>query len=216
MRRGAFLDSLVELLPKPGRAERVIIGIDGRDGVGKTSLGDELAARLSASEHVARASLDGFHHPRAHRHRRGQTSGESYWQEAFDTESAVRHLLEPWRTGRGPWRPAIHDVVSDERLELPGAPVPRAGVLIVDGVFLARPELIRFWTTLILLDAPLVVSQARAAARDGHLPPASGSSDRYAAAHALYRSACNPESRADIVIDATSLDEPRIIRASHG
>lgn len=161
---------------------------------------------------MERASLDGFHHFRAHRYRRGQASGEGYWMDALDTEGTSQHLFEPWRTGRGSWKAAIHDVTSDERLDSSGAPVPSNGVQIVDGVFPARPELVRFWTTLILLDAPLSVSQARSAARDGLPPDAFGPSDKYATAHALYRSACDPESRADIAIDATSLNASRIIR----
>lgn len=207
-----FLDSLVGLLPEPGDGERLVVGIDGRDGVGKTMLADELAARLSTSGEVARASLDGFHHPRAHRYRRGQSSGEGYWEDAFDTEAVVQHLLAPWRTGRGVWRSAIHDVLSDERLDLPAEPVPPAGVLVVDGVFLARPDWVGFWTTLILLDAPLSVSQARGAARDGLPADAFGPTDKYATAHALYRYTCDPHSRADVLIDATDLNEFRIVR----
>lgn len=211
MQPSEFLDSLVGLLPEPGNGAQVIVGIDGRDGVGKTTLADALARRLPVSRGVARASLDGYHHPRAHRYRRGQT-GEAYWKDAFDTEAVVDHLLEPWRTGRGLWRDAIHDVRSDEGLDLAGVPVPSTGILIVDGVFLARPAFARFWTILILLDAPLSVSQARGAARDGLSADAYGPSDKYATAHALYRSACDPVSQADILIDAASWDEPRIVR----
>lgn len=212
MYRTEFLDSLVEQILAPGPAERSIIGIDGRDGVGKTSLADELASRLSASGNVVRASLDDFHHPRAHRYRQGQGSGVGYWEDAFDTEAIVQQLLQPWYTGRGRWRAAIHDVMSDERVDLPGESVPPTGALIVDGVFLARPELLRFWTTLILLDAPLAVSQARGAARYGPPPHALDPTDKYATAHALYRSACDPVSRADILVDATELDDFRIVR----
>ena len=215
MHRRELLDSLVGLLPEPVEGERVIVGIDGRDGVGKTTLADELAGRLSFLGEVARASLDGFHHPRAHRYRRGQSSGEGYWEDAFDTEGVVQELLGPWRSGRGAWRAAIHDVRSDERLDLPAEPVPSAGVLVVDGVFLARPELVGFWTTLILLDAPLSVSQGRGAARDGLPADAFGPTDKYATAHALYQSACDPQRRADVLIDATDLDEFRIVRGQH-
>ncbi len=214
MHRREFLDSLVGLLPGPGPGERIIVGIDGRDGVGKTMLADELAQRLSASGVAERASLDGFHHPRAHRYRQGQSSGQGYWEDAFDTEAVVEHLLRPWSTGRGVWRSAIHDVRSDERLDLPAKPLPPAGVLVVDGVFLARPELVGFWTTLILLEAPLAVSQARGAARDGLPPNAFSPTDKYATAHALYRSACHPERRADVLIDATDLNEFRIVRGT--
>lgn len=110
---------------------------------------------------------------------------------------------------------AIHDVRLDERLDLPTELVPAVGVLVVDGVFLARPELVGFWTMLILLDAPLSVSQGRAAARDGLPPDAFDPTGKYVTAHALYRSACAPQSRADVLIDATDLNEFRIVRGRH-
>jgi len=47
-------------------AQVVRVGIDGVDGVGKSMFGDELAQVLAAAgRSVIRASIDGFHNPRA-------------------------------------------------------------------------------------------------------------------------------------------------------
>lgn len=55
---------------------------DGVDGAGKTTFADELAAVLrAAGRTVLRASVDGFHGPQAHRHRRGRHAWEGFWLE---------------------------------------------------------------------------------------------------------------------------------------
>ncbi len=210
MPRIDLLDELVRAMPR-ARARRLVVGIDGRDGVGKTCLADELVVPLQArGEQVWRASLDGFHHLRVHRYQLGADSGKGYWRHAFDVDAIRRELLDPWRSGAGQWRTAIHDVRTDAPLHLPARPVPAAGVLLVDGVFLARPELAGQWDVLILLDAPLEVSQRRAANRDG-----SPAAQKYAEAHALYRATCDPVRRADVVVDATSLHDPAIVSLPH-
>ncbi len=51
----------------------VRVAIDGVDGAGKTTFADELAQALTAAGRVTiRATVDGFHHARAHRYRRGR------------------------------------------------------------------------------------------------------------------------------------------------
>lgn len=213
MSRADFLGELVSLLPvSAGR--RLRIGIDGRDGVGKTSLAEELTPLLrSRGDAVARASLDGFHNPRATRYKIGKDSAEGYWLHAFDLASITTELLDPWTTGTGSWRPAIHDVRTDAALVCEASRVPGQGTLLVDGVFLARPELVGYWDILVLLDAPLAISQARGAARygPGYDPSAPGER-KYAEAHAIYRAACDPVARADILIDASDLADPRLLR----
>jgi uridine kinase len=79
----------------------VLVVVDGADGAGKTVLADELARLLPTS---VRASLDDFHHPRAHRHALGRT-GETVWERDFDYPAVRRELLDPWRRGSGAARP---------------------------------------------------------------------------------------------------------------
>src|SRR5712691_8489252 len=61
------------------------VGVDGVDGAGKTHFADELAELLKASGRSAiRASVDGFHNPKAVRYRRGRGSPEGFFHDSYD------------------------------------------------------------------------------------------------------------------------------------
>ena len=184
------------------------VGVDGRDGAGKTVFADELADVLTASgRRVVRASVDGFHRPRAERYRRGRTSPLGYWLDAFDYDRLASALLDPF--GRGePVRTAVHDVRTDAPLDRPLVPVGPDDVLIVDGVFVHRDELAQYWDFSLYLHVDLAVSLARMSARNG-LPVET--TPRYTGAHLLYVGACDPQRRASVVVDNTDLAAPRMI-----
>jgi uridine kinase len=187
---------------------RVRVAVDGRDGAGKTVFADELAGALRAlGRPVLRASVDGFHHPRAVRYRRGRDSPAGYWLDAFDYDRLVTSLLEPFAAGR-PVRTAVHDVRTDAALDLPPVPVPPSSVLLVDGVFVLRDELAAYWDVSIYLQVDLSVGLARMAARDGTGPEPD---PRYVEAQRIYTAACDPAVRADLVVDNTDLAAPRMI-----
>jgi uridine kinase len=190
---------------------RVRVAVDGRDGAGKTVFADELAAVLTAAGRtVIRASVDGFHRPRAERYRRGRSSPLGYWLDAFDYAGLASVLLDPF--GRGePVRTAVHDVRTDAVLDLPLLPVGPDDVLIVDGVFVHRDELAPYWDFSLYLHVDLAVSLARMSARDG-LPIEA--TPRYTGAHRLYAEACDPLRRASVVVDNTDLATPRMIKTA--
>jgi uridine kinase len=203
--RAALLETVADRVPG-GR--RVLVAVDGREGAGKTVFADELAAVLRArGRPVVRASVDGFHRPRAVRYRRGRTSPTGYWLDAFDYGQLADALLDPFRRGE-PVRTAVHDVASDAALERQPVRVGPADVLLVDGVFAHRDELAPYWDFSIYLFVDLAVSLARLVARDGPLVKVT---DRYTGAHRLYLDACDPTRRATIVIDNTDLAAPRLI-----
>jgi hypothetical protein len=90
--RRRVLAAVVARMPRPGR--RSVVAVDGVDGAGKTTFADELAAVLaedrSAGE-VERASVDGFHHPRARRYAAGRT-GETFWSDSYDYPDHRRYV----------------------------------------------------------------------------------------------------------------------------
>ena len=93
--RRAVLAEVASRIPELGRP--VLVTVDGVDGSGKTMFADELADVVEATGRfsaVVRASVDGFHHPREHRHARGRT-GETFWSRSFDYPALLRELIRP-------------------------------------------------------------------------------------------------------------------------
>ncbi len=77
MNRAAVLGQLADLIVSLEKSHPVRIAIDGVDAAGKTTLADELVGPVKQrGRPVVRASIDGFHRPRAERYRRGQESPE--------------------------------------------------------------------------------------------------------------------------------------------
>jgi uridine kinase len=207
------LAAVASRIPSPTRP--VLVAVDGVDGSGKTTFADELAEVAVATGRfgaVVRASLDGFHHPRAHRHAHGRT-GETFWSRSYDYPALLRELVGPWRSGPGSaYRTAVHDVDTDRALDLPPAVVPARGLLLLDGIFAQRDELRGLWDLAVFLDVPFEISVARMAARDGS-PDDPGHPDqaRYVEGQRIYLATCDPRSRADVVVDNSDLAHPRIL-----
>ena len=211
MGRAALLADLASRIADlPDDAPRVV-GIDGVDGVGKTSFAEEMVAQLRvAGATAARVSIDGFHRPRAERYRRGRFSPEGYYRDSFDYRAFRVAVVEPLRpTGDGLVRTAAFDVRADRPVRGDTVPVAAGDVVVVDGVFLHRPELAAVWDFSVLLCAPWEVALARMVARDGRLPPEAVR--RYRNGQRLYLARCRPARRASVVVDNADLEAPRIV-----
>lgn len=197
----------------PDLGPTVLLAVDGRDGAGKTTFADELAVVLrAAGRTVVRASVDGFHHPRERRHRRGRRSAAGYWLDAYDYGRLRAELLDPLRPGgSGVVRTAVHDVRTDAELAVPPVRVEPGTVLVLDGVFLHRDELHGYFDVSVYLQVDIAVTRARMAVRDG-TDPADPAHARYAGAQEIYARS-RPAGRADVVVDNTDLAAPRVVRA---
>lgn len=211
--RRRLLERVAGLVPAP--ADRPVrVAVDGVDGAGKTVFADELASTLRQhGRPVVRASVDGFHHPPEVRHRRGRYSPEGFWLDSYDYDRFVAELLVPFGPHCDRWfRPAVYDVRAERALDLPARAAPPAAVLVVDGIFLHRGELVSYWDFSVFLEVGFDVSVARVAERDGTSPdPAGAGTRRYVQGQRLYLRACDPRARAGVVVDNTDLDAPRIL-----
>jgi Uridine kinase len=104
--------------------------------------------------------------------------------------------------GTREFRRAAHALETDTVLDLPAQRAAPGSVVVVDGLFLHRDELVQYWDFSVLLDVPLSVSLARMAARDGSNPyPSHPSVQRYVRAQQIYLQACRPRDRASVVVD---------------
>jgi hypothetical protein len=207
---------LLELVVATRPRERAIVGIDGRDGVGKSTLSAELqtlAPAVSGRE-VLGVGLDGFHHPRAVRYAHGRDA-ESYYRHAFDLDAFTDRVVRPFRDGRE-IVPAVHDVGSDERVFPDPLEPADDAVLLVDGVFLRRPELVQAFDAVLLVTAPAEIAVPRGNARFGLPPeqdhPGHPANARYVGAQALYGfEVVQGDAEPTWVLDNTDLDRPLLV-----
>ncbi len=203
-----------EFLHNYGRG-RTILAVDGPDGAGKTRFADELAAAFrKRGIAVFRASIDSFLRPRSERYALGR-KGETYYRDAFDYSTFRRVLVEPFRMGGSAgFVLEAFDARRDAPVEPKWVTAPADAVLIVDGVFLNRPELSGIWNYSVWLDVPPEVAFARVAGRDGADPdPDAESNRRYAEGQRLYRGAVEPRTKASAIIANADVEHPRRIFA---
>jgi uridine kinase len=198
------------------RGGRVLIAVDGIDGAGKTVFADALAEVFAEDgSAVFRASMDDFHRPRAERYQRGRTSPEGYYRDSFDYATFRRALIDPFRDGAQTgattgFQLAAFDLARDAPVEAAWTTAPRDAVLIVDGVFLHRPELRGIWDWSVWLDVPIDVAAQRLALRDGTDPnPSAPSNRRYRDGQELYLKDAQPRTRASVIVDNTDLASPQ-------
>jgi uridine kinase len=194
---------------------RVLIGIDGPDAAGKTTLADRLAQALPVP--VVRASIDGFHLPRELRYRRGDLSGEGYYRDSYDYPALLDGCLRPFRDGATRLTIASYDYRAGAPCPDGAVEVPARAVLVFDGVFLLRDTVRDLWTLSVYLRVSPAETLRRAIVRD---LPLFGSVDeterrygqRYLPGQALYRAEADPEATAHVVVDNEHPAAPTIVR----
>lgn len=177
------------------------MAIDGVDASGKTTLADALARDCPR---VLRASIDGFHRPRALRFPPGKSSAEACYHDTFDVDAFKAVLLDPFVRGE-PVRTAVFDVLADVPVDAAPVTPEEDALLVVDGVFLLRPELADCWdlTVHLIISDDEVLRRARR--RDDGDPHEIERRyrERYLPAQDLYRTECSPAECADVVLDNT-------------
>lgn len=205
----SVLDRLATLVAGTAPDRRLRVAIDGVDGSGKTTLADALAAALQGRRPVVRASVDSFHRPRADRYRRGADSAEGCYLDTFDHQALRGRLLEPFARD-GSYVPAVFDHSQDAVVDQPVVQADPAAALIVDGVFLQRPELVDCWDLAIHLRLPDEEVLRRVVVRDDGLPDdvEQRYRVRYLPAQRLYERESRPADRADVVLDNTDPAAP--------
>ena len=195
--------------------DRIVrFAIDGVDGAGKTSFANELADVLcDFGRPVIRASVDSFHNPRAVRYARGRQSPIGFYEDSYNYALLKRYLLDPLSPGgSGRYCIAAFDHVTDSAVPLVGRTALPNSILLLDGIFLHRPELRAYWDVSIFLRVDFAMSAARSAGRDGTSPdPSAESNRRYVEGQRIYLSECAPEKHATMVIDNNDLAAPFVV-----
>jgi uridine kinase len=199
-------------------ARRLRVAVDGRTGAGKTTFADELAAAIRRSNRpTLRASLDDFKKPWRDAREKGydRVTGEGYYRNAHDFDAARTLLLGPAGAGgNGRVTLCAFDPLTGEDHRATVVDAPADAVLVVDGVFAFRPEYDDLWDVRIWLDVPERVSRERGVTRDteleGHDEAVRLYDTRYRIGEQVYIDEVQPLERADVVVDNTDIDAPRV------
>jgi uridine kinase len=213
--RRELLSCLAEAVGSVATAHPVRIAVDGPPAAGKTTLADELAVVLRArGRDVIRASIEGFLLPRSQRYRRGEHSHEGCYHDSFDYDALHRVLLDPLGPGGDRrFQHAVYDKRTDTGLSEPLTTAPADAVLLFDGVFLLRPELIDGWDLRIFVSAAFERTVGRAGIRDHALYGSTAEVERrwrnrYIPAQQLYFATARPTDHADIIVHNDDLEQP--------
>ncbi|GAA3209380.1 cytidylate kinase family protein [Dactylosporangium siamense] len=210
--RDELLGRLAAAVGSVTAAHPTRVAIDGPPAAGKTTLADELAVILRAQgRDVIRATIDDFLFPRAQRYPRGEYSAEGCYFDTHDNDALNRVLLDPLGPGGDRrFRHAVYDHATDAALSPPVTTARADAVLLFDGVFLLRPELIDRWDLRILVSTALDTIVDRAVVRERRVSSRADVErrwrERYIPAQRLYFATVGPARHADIIVHN---DEPQ-------
>ncbi|WP_349898441.1 nucleoside/nucleotide kinase family protein [Parafrigoribacterium soli] len=188
-----------EILHNYGRG-RAIVAIDGGSDAGAREFADDLAATVRTLGHEAfRASIDDFQAPRSIRESGGRPAASARYEHGYDYSLLQRVLLDPFRATSGTgFVLAAFDAQRDAPFQSKWTTASADALLIINGVFLNRPELAGFWNYSVWLETPQ--------REPGETAP---NAERDAAADALYVAEVNPRGKAVAIIDNSDPEHPR-------
>jgi uridine kinase len=224
-----MLERLADLIVAVERPHPVRVAIDGRGGAGKSTLADELVAPIERRGRPAiRAEVDDFYRLEVDKHSRARLTAQAFY-DAYDHAALRRRLLDPLGPGGSRrYRRRWHDGWNEGEIDEPERTAPDDAVLLVDGVFLLRPELAGFWDVRIFVDVDAEQGLARGVERDlvfeAPETRAAGRErrirvwrERYLPADDAYQRDVQPTILADAVVDNRDPAAPRLrLRGSAG
>jgi uridine kinase len=191
-----------------------VVGITGIDLAGKTEFTNALANYLtSLGREVAVIHLDDFHNSRAYRYG-GADPVENYWLRSFNLELLVREVLIPvHEKQRHSVTLTLLDLSTDKGEVQKEYTFTRETIVVIEGVFLFRQELAPYIEYKMYLEIPFEESRRRALVRD---VPTYGVEimkryeEKYWPAQRRYLAEYPPPETADLIIDNTNWECPRV------
>lgn len=169
----------------------LLMAIDGASAAGTTTLATAVGRRLGASV----VAGDDFYRDMPEQRRRDLTPAEGV-EQFFDWQRLRRQALQPLRAGRAAryrpydWRAGTG--LAQQLIEVPPTPV-----IVLDGVYSARPELHEEIDLAVLVETPPEERRRRLVAR-GHGNDAWW--PRWNAAEVLYYTTVRPARSFDLVV----------------
>lgn len=174
-----------------------LVSIDGTGGSGKSTLTAEVGKCLGGEIAVTVVHGDDFYRPMPAEDRL-LLSAEDGYDQYFDWQRLRDQVLIPLTSGTaGQYQRYDWPAGTLAAGELHHA--PRSGVVIVEGVYTARPELAGYYDLTVWVDTPREICMRRLDERgDDHGP--GNWSERWRAAEEHYLAVTRPAGRLDLTV----------------
>jgi uridine kinase len=171
--RDEVLGRLAEAVGSVTLAHPRRVAIDGPPAAGKTTLAHELAGVLrTQGRDVIRATIDDFLFPPGTTLCTRRVLGRRLLLRHPRLHALSRVLLDPLGRAETAASYAVYDRTADTALSPLVTTAPADAVLVFDGFFLMRPELIDRWDLRVFVStAPQQGGRTEGGHRPGHHPP---------------------------------------------
>ncbi len=191
-----------------------IIGINGIDCSGKTTFAESLdeffASRGFKTQMI---HTDDFHNPTSYRYS-GVNQAENYYKKSFNISTIINELLVPiYHKKEFSKRLTLLNLISDKYEMEKEYTIDNDTIIIFEGVFLFRKELAPYIDYKIYLHISPEESKLRAKKRDSEASM-NKYDDKYLPAQKKYLDEFPPLTTADMIIDNSNLEYPKIIKIS--
>ncbi|MBO0588830.1 uridine kinase [Sporosarcina sp. E16_8] len=177
-----------------------LIGIDGLGGSGKTMYANKLQQQLEGSVIL---HLDDFVHKKEVRYNKNYEEWYCYYHLQWRYDYLIKKILLPLKSGLD-----VNDTIEAYNREtdsyiLRKIEIPVGKSVIIEGVFLQRPELRPYFDTVIYLELDKETRLKRISDRDIYMGNteeiALKYEQRYFPAEEKYLEQCNPLALADVI-----------------
>lgn len=158
---------LDEIINKLDFKDNTIIGIDGLGGSGKSKLADSLKLELEKSNRSPFVlHIDDFIYPRNVRYDNSKEEWYCYYYLQWRYDYLVNEILKPFKDGLEIHKEIeLYDKENDAYI-LEQIDIPQGSIILLEGVFLQREEIMGYLDHVIYLDVPKELRLSRVLNRD--------------------------------------------------
>lgn len=189
---------------RPEQVRPFLIGIDGLGGAGKTTFVQEFQQVVQLQqEKVLTIHLDHHIVERNKRYATGNEEWVEYYYHQWDIEQLVSVLFQPLLEGSDTLSLPFYDKKWDA-IHFQTVNVSPRAIVLIEGIFLQRPEWRSFFDKVFYLDCPREIRRQRVLSRDDYIGDQQAILDkyerRYWVAEDYYLQQVKPLQAADIIV----------------
>jgi len=221
MKKKEILQKVAKKILSIKKDSPLLVGVNGVDAAGKTIFAKDLSDQLRqlSQRQIIEASIDGFHNPKSIRYKKGKNSPEGFYLDSFNNKSLQNLLLKPLSSGNLKYKSAIFDWKTSSELTLQTEIAQKSSILIMEGIFLFRPELVDYWDMKIFIDVDFNITAERGIKRDMEYDINNSETEimnkykhRYIPGQEMYFKESQPKNIADIIINNNDFEAPFITK----